>query len=310
MRRLGMLAALLAGLALGAVASCRSAIDPDQPGLFSCSSESDCGKGWECRPQAGGGGLCYPAGQCIDETCNGLDDDCNGLVDDSYPDQGGACTTSRPGVCAPGQLLCVDAGMSCISLVEPSAEACNGLDEDCDGTPDDGFDLTSDPQHCGACGHACGAGSECKASFCHELLCGDGEDNDGDGLFDCEDGDCVGEACDVGDAGSNCGRTSVPPDGGADGGGSDGGVSDGGDSDGGGSDGGVADGGDSDGGVGDGGTPDAGEPTWPACVPRESACDNGVDDDGDGRADCADPDCEGRTCAGGVCFQGACIAPG
>ncbi len=35
-------------------------------------------------------------------------------------------------------------------------------------------------------------------------------------------------------------------------------------------------------------------------------CDNGVDDDTDGRADCVDPDCTGLPCAGGVCQAGLC----
>ncbi|MFL5320043.1 MAG: hypothetical protein ACJ790_10350 [Myxococcaceae bacterium] len=37
-------------------------------------------------------------------------------------------------------------------------------------------------------------------------------------------------------------------------------------------------------------------------------CDNGVDDDGDGKADCADPKCTGKSClAGGLtCTQGRC----
>jgi hypothetical protein len=44
---------------------------------------------------------------------------------------------------------------------------------------------------------------------------------------------------------------------------------------------------------------------WPG-----EACFNGVDDDGDGAADCDDPDCDGQTCAGGgTCVAGACQAP-
>lgn len=46
-------------------------------------------------------------------------------------------------------------------------------------------------------------------------------------------------------------------------------------------------------------------------TPRE-ACDNGLDDDGDGLGDCADPDCEGAPClAGGLtCQSGACGCAG
>jgi len=34
-------------------------------------------------------------------------------------------------------------------------ERCNGIDDDCDGQTDEGFDLQTDPQNCGSCGHSC-----------------------------------------------------------------------------------------------------------------------------------------------------------
>src|SRR6185503_13172401 len=37
----------------------------------------------------------------------------------------------------------------------PSPEVCNHLDDDCDGTPDDGFNLQGDPSNCGDCGVVC-----------------------------------------------------------------------------------------------------------------------------------------------------------
>jgi hypothetical protein len=45
---------------------------------------------------------------------------------------------------------------------------------------------------------------------------------------------------------------------------------------------------------------DAGVPdTGPACPPTETACQDGLDDDCDGLADCADPDCLGASCDDG-----------
>ncbi len=40
----------------------------------------------------------------------------------------------------------------------------------------------------------------------------------------------------------------------------------------------------------------------------ENVCSDGLDDDGDGKADCADPDCQGHQCAGGgFCNAGECM---
>jgi len=45
-------------------------------------------------------------------------------------------------------------------------EACDTLDNDCDGDTDEGFDLGSDPLHCGACGLACLPGQVCSQGDC------------------------------------------------------------------------------------------------------------------------------------------------
>ncbi|MBN8609390.1 MAG: SUMF1/EgtB/PvdO family nonheme iron enzyme [Deltaproteobacteria bacterium] len=55
---------------------------------------------------------------------------------------------------------------ACIPVGE---EVCNENDDDCDGTMDEGFDLTSNPEHCGGCGRACrfpNVDVTCVASEC------------------------------------------------------------------------------------------------------------------------------------------------
>jgi MYXO-CTERM domain-containing protein len=93
------------------------------------------------------------------EICNGLDDDCDGQVDEDlqtgcyqapagYVDPRGRTgaafqATSSVGVCRRGISVCqrnADGTYSmstCTGQVLPTAEACNGLDDDCNGIVDD-----------------------------------------------------------------------------------------------------------------------------------------------------------------------------
>lgn len=71
------------------------------------------------------------------ESCNNIDDDCDGTVDNNIPGTGFDCGTGYLGVCAAGQLQCKGGKIDCFPVVSSSAEKCNGLDDDCDGTVDE-----------------------------------------------------------------------------------------------------------------------------------------------------------------------------
>jgi len=160
------------------------------------------------------------------EVCNGLDDDCDGLADDGLTltdevcdaamvdedcdgeaNEGCDCADGddRPcgvdptlhgvGVCRFGAQVCVGGIWSeCVGAIAPSDEVCNSFDDDCDGTPDDGFAFATDPANCGSCGNDCRflanvLDAVCAAGTCGGFTCRPGfQDLNGDPEDGCEYG--------------------------------------------------------------------------------------------------------------------------
>ncbi|MFO0759131.1 MAG: MopE-related protein [Byssovorax sp.] len=118
------------------ITTSEGASQAERPKLVVCYTPGD----------ADGDGVAAPA-DCDDsdpnihpgasETCNGLDDNCDGTVDEGDPGGGAACGTGMPGACASGTLHCHVGTVSCQPTNPPSAEICDGLDNDCNGQIDD-----------------------------------------------------------------------------------------------------------------------------------------------------------------------------
>jgi len=206
----------------GADDDCDGSIDEDQPevacGVGPCAhSVPSCTNGMpaECDPQEG----------ATPELCNGVDDDCDGTVDQGFTDtdgdgvhdcvsqdddsdsveddldncpkipnmdqanfdldtQGDACDPDDDNDMVADELDCAPLD----AAVKPGqAEACNGLDDDCDGEVDEGLGATSCGK--GECAHTvdnCQAGG---TAWCDPFESAvpeecDGKDNDCDGEVD------------------------------------------------------------------------------------------------------------------------------
>ncbi len=95
---------------------------------------------------AGTWGACSGTGPSA-ETCNGLDDNCDGIIDGEVRSCG-----SSVGACTPGSQLCTSGTWgTCVGGTRPGTEICNGIDDNCNGSVDEG-----DPGGGASCGSSTG----------------------------------------------------------------------------------------------------------------------------------------------------------
>ncbi|MFN3199400.1 MAG: MopE-related protein [Bradymonadia bacterium] len=187
----------------GAAGECRDGDVRDCP-------DDPCGGGTQSC-DAGTWGEC----QWPEDVCNGEDDDCDGRADEDFPELGNPCTEGL-GLCAEeGSMVCGPNGqdVQCnVTAGAPSVELCNGEDDDCDGTTDEGeggnpltepcYEGPEGSEGIGTCAggrRVCteGAYGACEGQVIPGLeLCGEG-DEDCDGNVD-EGYEQIGEACVVG----------------------------------------------------------------------------------------------------------------
>ena len=134
-----------------------------------------------------------------DAVCDGVDDNCSGTPDDEFVITDTDCGV---GECASTGLLSCEAGdlVDSCAQGDPSPEVCDGLDNDCNGSADDG--IAPVPTDCGVgeCAStgllSCEAGDlvdSCEAGPASAEVC-DNVDNNCDGSVD-EDEVCQGGSC-------------------------------------------------------------------------------------------------------------------
>jgi hypothetical protein len=183
----------------------------DQPGQAPateiCNNIDD-----NCNGLVDEGGVCQ---SCVptQEVCNGLDDDCDDVIDNDPLDVGIECGLNI-GECSSGLTICVNGALTCSGETPATLEACNGLDDDCNGVVDgmsapcySGADGTIDVGVCRAgsqlCAAVVGSGAttwgECIGQILPSSELCDGLDNDCNGLADDQvsdgQGHSTGDAC-------------------------------------------------------------------------------------------------------------------
>jgi len=148
--------------------NCNGSIDEAFPGLGGVcqAGVGACVRLGSTRCNAAGTGTECGAvpGAPATETCNQIDDNCNGMTDETFPTLGMQCSTGM-GVCARfGTFVCRGDGTaaecSATAGAPTGAETCNYLDDNCDGTVDNGFrdpvtGTYNSDLNCGACGINC-----------------------------------------------------------------------------------------------------------------------------------------------------------
>jgi hypothetical protein len=180
------------------------ALGPCRPDRYDLDGRADNGCEYFCERSNGG-----------EEACDGADNDCDGELDEGFdflsdPDHCGGCGRAcafpnAVAACVEGDCAIAacdelrydidrDPANGCeytCVITNNGVEACDNIDNNCDGAIDEDFDLDSDERHCGRCGNQCdeapNAQIGCLEGVCRIADCAlDRLDCNGSALDGCE----------------------------------------------------------------------------------------------------------------------------
>ncbi len=177
---------------------CDAQTDEDYATLAQpCDGEGECGSGVrECQGPSATGCSSDPAGshsQALPEACDGKDNDCDASTDEDFVTRGQPCDGADSDSCANGTFTCRadGTGVECVNESPVNIpEICDGLDNDCDASTDEGAG-------CFGLGTPCTVGPDCGSGFCFDGVC-------------C-DSDCTGDCRSCGQAGMEGTCAPLPP---------------------------------------------------------------------------------------------------